>query len=99
MTPDEAMVEALNPDPAKAPTRVRKAAYDAYRKALLAEIPRSKAGIEFRALPDLVHARVPERIASTTRPMWWTTTVKLDLEARGLVERVPGASPQRLRRR
>lgn len=28
---------------------------------------------------------------------WYTTTVKLDLEARGLVARVPGHSPQVLR--
>lgn len=30
---------------------------------------------------------------------WWTTTVKLDLEARGVIERVPGSSPQQLRLR
>jgi Family of unknown function (DUF6958) len=29
---------------------------------------------------------------------WYTTSVNLDLEARGLIERVPGAQPQRLRR-
>lgn len=29
---------------------------------------------------------------------WYTTTVKLDLEARGELERVPGSRPQRLRR-
>lgn len=28
---------------------------------------------------------------------WYVTTVKLDLEARRLIERVPGSSPQRLR--
>ncbi len=28
---------------------------------------------------------------------WYFTTVKLDLEARGVIERVPGAKPQRLR--
>ena len=28
---------------------------------------------------------------------WYVTTVKLDLEARGVVERIPGKSPQRLR--
>ncbi|MCZ7544494.1 MAG: hypothetical protein M5R40_13685 [Anaerolineae bacterium] len=29
---------------------------------------------------------------------WHVTTVKLDLEARGLIERVPQSRPQRLRR-
>jgi hypothetical protein len=28
---------------------------------------------------------------------WYVTTVKLDLETRGVVERVPGQKPQRLR--
>jgi hypothetical protein len=29
--------------------------------------------------------------------MWYTTTVKLDLEARGQIEKVPGTTPPRLR--
>lgn len=28
---------------------------------------------------------------------WYVTTIKLDLEARGEIERIPGSSPQRLR--
>ncbi len=28
---------------------------------------------------------------------WYTTTVKLDLEARGMIERIPGTKPQLLR--
>jgi len=28
---------------------------------------------------------------------WYTTTVKLDLETRGEIERVPGSKPQRIR--
>lgn len=30
-------------------------------------------------------------------PMWYMTTVKLDLEARGLIHRVPKTSPHQLR--
>jgi hypothetical protein len=30
---------------------------------------------------------------------WYFTTVKLDLEARGILERVPGKRPQRIRRK
>ena len=36
-----------------------------------------------------------ERLGSI---MWYVTTVKLDLEVKGELERVPGARPQRLRR-
>jgi hypothetical protein len=28
---------------------------------------------------------------------WYATMVKLDLEARGEIERIPGSSPQRIR--
>lgn len=91
-------VEALNPQPNKHPTRVNKANYDAYRRALLSVIPRKKDGVEFRALADLVAPKLAKDIAKATKPMWWVTTVKLDLEARGLIERVPGSNPQRLRK-
>jgi len=92
------MTEALHPDPAKQGTRVRKAGYDAYRKALLKLIPKSNQGVEFRQLSEGIGELMPAEIAESTKAMWWVTTVKLDLEARGLIERVPGASPQRLRR-
>lgn len=91
-------VEALNPQPGKQSTRVNKANYEAYRRVLLSVIPKSRQGVEFRSLPDLVAPRLPTDVANATKPMWWVTTVKLDLEARGLIERVPGSSPQRLRR-
>jgi len=46
---------------------------------------------------------VEERLAADERANlgstgWYTTTVKLDLEAKGEIERVPGSTPQRLRR-
>jgi hypothetical protein len=92
------IVEALNPQPDKMATRVNKANYDAYRAALLQVIPRTRDGVLFGNLADLVSPKLPAAIAASTKPMWWVTTVKLDLEARGLIERVPKASPQRLRR-
>ena len=38
-----------------------------------------------------------ERITTEGSISWYVTTVKLDLEARGLIERVPRSRPQRLR--
>ena len=92
------MIDALNPDRSKAPTRVTKAHYLAYKRALLSCIPKRSEGIRFMDLTDLVAERLPTETLQATKPMWWVTTVKLDLEARGLIERVPGKSPQRLRR-
>jgi hypothetical protein len=43
---------------------------------------------------------VPEDVKKRIRSvMWYVTTVALDLEARGEIERVPGSKPQRPRRR
>ncbi len=95
---NEPMTEALHPDPAKQGTQVRRAAYNAYRKALLKLIPKNKQGVEFRQLAEGIEELLPAKIAASTKAMWWVTTVKLDLEARGLIERVPDSSPQRLRR-
>ena len=83
------MFEALHPDPTKNGVRVTKATYDAYREALLKVIPADEEGIEYGALADAVSPYVPQEIYTTTSPGWWVTSVKLDLEARGLIERVP----------
>ena len=91
------MFQAQHPDPNKQGTRVTKAYYDAYRKALLAVIPTTAVGIPFSSLSEVVQPHVPADILSKTSPGWWTTTVKLDLEARGLVERIEVAGRQNVR--
>jgi len=92
------MFQALHPDPTKQGTRVTKRYYDAYREALLKVIPTTEEGIFFADLPKAVDPLVPTDIAENTSTGWWTTTVKLDLEARGLIERVAGKGKQRVRR-
>jgi sulfur transfer complex TusBCD TusB component (DsrH family) len=92
------MFEALHPDPNKQGTRVTKATYEAYKTALLNVIPHSKEGVAFMALRDAVVPHLPEDILNTSSTGWWCTVVKLDLEARGIVERVPGRGPQHVRR-
>lgn len=92
------MVEALHPDPTKQPTRCNRRAYEAYRAAILEVIPDTEEGIAFKELSGAVRPHLADEILADTSPGWWTTTVKLDLEARGLVERVPGRRPQRVRR-
>lgn len=92
------MFQALHPDPAKNGTRVTKSTYEAYRDALLKVIPASDEGIAFMALSKAVTPHIAPDLLESTSPGWWTTTVKLDLEARGLIERVPGKGKQRVRR-
>jgi hypothetical protein len=90
---------ALHPDPAKKGARVRRAHYEAYREGLLKIIPATSEGILFNDLPREIGPFVPFEVLRVTKCGWWVTCVKLDLEARGLIERVPGARPQRVRRK
>lgn len=92
------MFQALHPDPDKQGPRVTRATYEAYRKALLEVIPDSEEGIEFSALSKAVQPHVDKAILETSSAGWWATTVKLDLEARKLIERVPEKGRQRVRR-
>lgn len=95
---DEGKVTTLHPA-GKNGVRIDGARYDTMRQALLAEIPRRADGVAFGALADLVRPHLdPDAFDEDTSVQWYVVTVKQDLEARGLVEQVPKASPQRLRR-
>lgn len=95
----EGTIETLNITKGAGGTRLARRKYEAVKKALLASIPRKRDGIEFRALPKLIAERVPaDMLPKKGSASWLTTTVKLDLEARGLIERIPGSKPQHLRR-
>jgi len=69
--------------------------YDQVRAVLLRLIQKHKE-ITFDQLTDLAEAELIEQ-QFDGRPLWYIVTVKLDLEARGEIERVPRVSPQRLR--
>jgi len=86
------------PTPGKQPTRIDRWKYDLVHSAILAVVPSNDHGIEFRELPALVEQQLDpgekEKLGSVS---WYTTTVKLDMEVRRAIERVPGSKPQRLR--
>jgi hypothetical protein len=93
----EEKVTCQTPTPGKKPTRIAKWKYDLVRAAILASIP--EAGIEFKRLPQLVEGQLTsEELKSLGSTAWYTTTVKLDMEVKGEIERVPGSNPQLLRR-
>jgi len=74
--------------------------YEPIRKAILASLPRTKNGIAFKELVALVAQRVPEDLFPKKGSVsWYTKVVQLDLEAKGQIERVAGATPQRIRRK
>lgn len=83
----------------KSGVNIEKAKYDEMRRALLEVIPARREGVAFGELAGLVEPLLDrETYATPTRVMWYVTTVKQDLEARGEIEQVEGARPQRLRR-
>lgn len=92
-------VVCKTPTPGKQSTRISRWKYDLVRSAILKSIPSGHPGIEFAQLGAMVKScienRDMERLGSIS---WYTTTVKLDLEVKGEIERVPGTSPQLLRR-
>ncbi len=96
---NEDQVKVLHPYPERKGTRISKAMYEAVRVAILDAVPDGEPGLLFKDLTGEVEKRVPEHLFHSASVSWYTVTVKLDLEARGLVKRLPGSSPQRLVRR
>jgi len=93
----EEKVLCQTPTPGKKPTRISKWKYDLVRSVILASIP--ETGIEFKRLPQLVERKLTSgEMESLGSVSWYTTTVKLDMEVKGEIERVPGSNPQLLRR-
>lgn len=75
---------------------IDRARYDLVAQAIVESI--AAAGVlPFKDLAAQVEARLPADFDGAIG--WYTTTVKLDLEARGVIERVPGRTPQALRLR
>lgn len=52
-----------------------------------------------RDLKDLMKPHLPNgEVPRGGKAGWWVMAVKLDLEARGLIERVPKSKPQHVRK-
>lgn len=84
---------AQHPDPAKKGVRISKAKYDVVRAAILDSL--AAAGpLTFSDLNQAVAGRLAGGFDGSVS--WYVTTVKLDLEARGEIERLPGSGPQQV---
>ncbi len=80
--------------------------YELVKDAILASLPADENGISLSF--DELEQAVTHHLVQNEAPMelfpkagsvrWYTKTVQLDLEARGLIERVPKKSPLRFRR-
>jgi len=94
------MKQPFTPDPGKPAAKVDPERFEIVRQAILRSLPPQGAqGLTWAELAELIGPTLPERLfrhMGTVR--WYTRAVQLDLEARGVIERVPGSKPSRLRR-
>lgn len=73
--------------------------YQIVQEAVLAMLPAGGEGMTWAELAEMIAPYLPEslfRHAGTVR--WYARAVQLDLEAQGVIERVPDSHPLRLRR-
>lgn len=82
----------LHPE-GKQGTNIDKKKYEMVKDAILEVITHNQP-IAFQELLQKVGRRLPHFDGSIN---WYTISVKLDLEARGLIERIPQQTPQQLR--
>ena len=98
MKATEDRVMTLHPTGKKG-VRIERTKYENMRHALLKVIPDRGDGVPFRELAARVEAHLDATVFSPeVSRSWYVTTVKQDLEARGLVEQVRRMKPQHLRR-
>lgn len=85
-------VLALHPDRSGG-VRLRRDRYDAVRAGILAALA-SGDSLTVGALTEAVIGQVDPGLCTTS---WYVRTVKLDLEARGILERLTHLRPHRVR--
>lgn len=64
-------------------------------KRFILDTLRAKKEISFKVLTKLANAKLSDKFEG--KITWYIVTVKLDLEARGMIERIPGTRPHQLR--
>lgn len=95
-TSASARIQLRNPDPKKKGPRMDAATYAVVRKAALATLPAKAPGMTL----DEFRSALAKRLGRTKgwdqslSAMWYGMAIKLDLEARGQLER--SGTPQRL---
>ena len=89
----EAKIMTLHPE-GKSGVNISKAKYDQVRKVVLQVISEAQP-ITFTEMFNMANEILKEE-KFEGKPGWYVTTVKLDLEARKMIARVPKTSPHQL---
>ena len=90
----EDKILALHPEEGKSGVDISREKYQIIKESIVESL-RVNREMTFKDLTEEVRAKLVGRFDGSIP--WYITTVKLDLEARGVVERVPKKNPQRLR--
>lgn len=90
----EDKILALHPKEGKSGVNINKEKHRLVRESIVESLRVNKE-MTFKDLTENVRVMLVGRFDGSIP--WYVTTVKLDLEARGIVERLPKKSPQRLR--
>lgn len=93
MTRKEEKIMTLHPQGKKG-VNISLDKYEQIKKFILDTI-QTKKEITFEALTDLAVSEFTNKFDG--KVIWYVVTVKLDLEARKLIERIPKTSPHKLR--
>jgi hypothetical protein len=86
-------IQTRNPDKNKQGVNIDRAKYETMKDAITSVL-RAKGEMTFDDLARAVEKKLHGKFDGSIR--WYFTTVKLDLEARRMLQRVPGSSPQRI---
>ncbi|WP_043932099.1 DUF6958 family protein [Bacillus sp. EB01] len=89
-----ATIQLLNSDPLKKGAVVEEQKYKIAKETILS-IVEEQGTIGFKDLLSEVVGRLKESFDGS--PSWYCTAVKLDLESRGILERMGGRGPQQFR--
>ncbi|MEM9617387.1 MAG: hypothetical protein AAF936_05445 [Pseudomonadota bacterium] len=89
-------VRCETPTPGKAPTNIPKWKYEIVRDAIVATLEEEQE-VYFADLPEKVGERLNSKDKADLGSIaWHVTTVKLHMETKGLLRRLPGKGRQRL---
>ena len=87
-------IETRHPDPNKEGVNIDRKKYDTIRAAIVSALSES-GEMTFSLLTKTIEQNLAGQFEGSIP--WYVTTVKLDLEARQAIERVPAKKPQHLR--
>ena len=87
-------IMTLHPDPAKQGVNIDRAKYETMKAAIL-ELLAEHGELTFVGLTTAVQSRLQDTFDGSIS--WYVVTVKLDLEARGVIERTKRAGKQGIR--